>query len=106
MADKNNELILEMIEIFTAQVNDFGIEMQKLLDKEDYDSLGKLAHKAKSTVSIMGMGSLSVVLKNLEIDCSRKANKESYQAIVNKFRSECTMAVSELEEHRNSLLTK
>jgi HPt (histidine-containing phosphotransfer) domain-containing protein len=106
MADKNNELILEMIDIFIVQVEEFGIEMQRLLEKKDYDSLGKLAHKAKSTVSIMGMAGLSGVLKNLEIDCDRKVNKESYQAVVSKFRSDCGMAISELEEHRKSLLTQ
>ena len=66
MSGDNQELIHEMIEIFTSQVEEFMVEMQDLLDDDDYEALGKLAHKAKSSVAIMGMNNLAKKLKELE----------------------------------------
>lgn len=105
MSGDSQELILEMIDIFIEQVCEFTREMQKHLDTRDYDSLGKLAHKAKSSVSIMGMTELSGKLKELEIFTRNKENTGQYQAYVNFFAHECKEAIKELNQHK-TLLTE
>ncbi len=97
MSGGNKELVLEMIEIFKDQVSEFSIEMDKHLAAHDYEALGKLAHKAKSSVSIMGLQELASKLKDLE-NLARDGKKpESYAAIVEKFKKVTTVALQELE---------
>jgi len=100
MADGNNDLMLEIIDIFVVQVEEFWIEMQGLYDKKDYDSLGKLAHKAKTSVAIMGMEPMSKKLKELEIWCQEEKNTELYQEIISNFKSECIIVIQELIEYK------
>ena len=103
MSGDNKELICEMIDIFNDQVIEFSAEMQKLLDNKDYETLGKLAHKAKSSVAIMGMNDLAKKMKKLELDTKYLSNLNSYQGIINTFKSECAEAVKELKEYQNQL---
>ncbi len=100
MTDGNDVLIIEMIDIFTTQVEEFWIEMDELLKNKDYDSLGKLAHKAKSSVAILGMIKLSNELKSLELYCAEQKHMDLYPEIVSNFRSECLIAVKELQEYK------
>ena len=97
MSGGNKELILEMISIFSTQVKEFGIEMDKLLVNKQYDMLGKLAHKAKSSVSIMGLNDLAVHLKELELSANQGKNQESYAGTVEEFKKTTDEAVNELE---------
>jgi len=106
MTDGNQELILEIIDIFVSQAEEFWVEMQDLLDKKDYDSLGKLAHKAKSSVAIMGMDECSKNLKNLEKNCKEVKNIESYQIIIDNFKSDCLIVFNDLMEYKRTSLQK
>ena len=103
MSDNNQELIQEMIDIFESQVEEFGEEMQQLLDNKDYEALGKLAHKAKSSVAIMGMDDLSFKLKELELMVKREENKNEYQSYVDLFKTDCQEAIDELEIFKKSI---
>lgn len=103
MSGNSPELISEMIEIFSGQVEEFAVEMQNLLDSNDYDALGKLAHKAKTSVSIMGMMPCSEKLKTLELYTKDLSNIDSYQGIINFFVSECDEAVKELKDFQNQV---
>jgi len=62
----NKDLIKEMIAIFNDQVEEFSRDMDNHLTKKEYELLGKLAHKAKSSISIMGLNDLAKELKRLE----------------------------------------
>lgn len=103
MSGDNSELISEMIDIFTSQVIEFSADMQNLLDIKDYDSLGKLAHKAKSSVAIMGMNDLSESLKEFEINTINTSNIESYQDYIDFFKTECSVASMELLDYKNKI---
>lgn len=103
MSGGNQALILEMIDIFKNQVVEFADGMeQHFLDKE-YEKLGKLAHKAKSSISIMGLTELASQLKSLELMACAGNDVEKYPAIIEKFKIETTEAVSELDEVTKNL---
>jgi len=104
MAEGNNDLITEMIDIFVTQAEEMWIEMQILYDKSEYDLLGRLAHKAKSSVAIMGMDPLSGKLKELELYCMEGEKQEEYQELINIFKSECQLAIDELQEYKRNLM--
>jgi len=96
MSGGNKELVLEMISIFKDQMAEFSNEMDQHLKNHEYELLGKLAHKAKSSVSIMGLQDLAVDLKNLENMAREKEKTDSYAGIIAKFKQETAEAVKEL----------
>lgn len=97
MCGDNKELILEMVSIFKSQVIEFGKDMDNLLESKQYELLGKLAHKAKSSVSIMGLDELAKQLKNLENSAREGKNIESYAFIVDSFKQDTAAAIKELD---------
>jgi HPt (histidine-containing phosphotransfer) domain-containing protein len=103
MSGGNKELILEMISIFSSQVKDFGNEMDLLLQSCQYEALGKLAHKAKSSVSIMGLNDLAKRLKDLEISAAERKDIDSYGAAVDSFKKTTEQAVKELDIVKQNL---
>ncbi|MFW6327028.1 MAG: Hpt domain-containing protein [Bacteroidota bacterium] len=98
MSAGNKELVREMIEIFITQVNDFYAQMDELLEQKEWDKLGKLCHKAKSSVSIMGQDKLAKDLKWVEIDSKTNKTVEKYPEIIQRFKDETTIIVKELTE--------
>ncbi|MCF8391433.1 MAG: Hpt domain-containing protein [Bacteroidales bacterium] len=103
MSGDSKELIVELIEIFKEQVIEFSANMQDFLDNKNFDALGKLAHKANSTVSIMGMKELSVKLKELEANTKKLKNIEEYQNSVDFFKTESHEAIKELNQYINKI---
>ena len=97
MTEGDKGLIRELIGIFSTQVEEYSKLMNKYLRERNWGELGKMAHKAKSTVAIMGMKALSERLKLLEVLAAKGENRDSYAGIVNHFTSECEEAVKELQ---------
>jgi HPt (histidine-containing phosphotransfer) domain-containing protein len=97
MSGGNMDLVLEMMNIFREQVAEFSKEMDHHLENREYELLGKLAHKAKSSVSIMGLQDLAKELKNLENLAHEGKKTESYAGIVAKFKQETSEALQELK---------
>ena len=97
MSDGEKSIINEMIDIFIQQVKEMGTEMLKLDSEKNYEELSKLAHKAKSSVAIMGMKNLAYDLKDLEILCKDKAKTDTYKEYILHFIEETEEAAIELE---------
>jgi HPt (histidine-containing phosphotransfer) domain-containing protein len=97
MSGGNKELVLEMISIFKSQVVEFTTNMNQLLNDKQYEQLGKLAHKAKSSVSIMGLEELATQLKDLENSTQQGKNMDTYSKIVDDFEKDTSEAVKELD---------
>jgi len=96
MSGGNKELIEEMINIFLSQVDEFSRDMEMHLLNKDYEKLGKLAHKAKSSVSIMGLNKLAKDLKILEELAKDGKDPIKYPKLVKSFKDETSEAVEEL----------
>jgi HPt (histidine-containing phosphotransfer) domain-containing protein len=71
--------------------------MPDLLQKQDYKNLSKLAHKAKSSVAVMGMRDVADLLKKLEILARDEKKVDQYEAMVNEFIEKSQAAVVELD---------
>ncbi|MBN1117521.1 MAG: Hpt domain-containing protein [Bacteroidales bacterium] len=98
MSAGNKELVLEMIDIFKNQVEEFNDEMESLNKNKEYEKLGKLAHKAKSSISIMGLHELATDLKTLENIAKAGTDVETYPKYIAKFREQTAEALEELDE--------
>lgn len=103
MSAGNKDLILEMIEIFRVQVAEFAADMDVFLENKEYENLGRLAHKAKSSISIMGLNELAKELKTFENSAKAGIDIEKFPVFINKFKDETLEAVKELEEVSQNL---
>jgi HPt (histidine-containing phosphotransfer) domain-containing protein len=98
MSAGNKDLILEMIGIFKTQVVEFSEGMDTFYKNKDYEQLGRLAHKAKSSISIMGLNDLALDLKLFETLAKAGEQTETYPALIEKFKSVTSEALGELDE--------
>jgi len=98
VSDGNAEIIAELVGMFRNQVAETVIEMRALLEKKDFYSLGLLAHKAKSSVLIMGMNDLGALLKTFELQAKDGTAADQYESYINRFDHDTREAVKELED--------
>lgn len=88
-----------MIQLFIDQLPEFTEGLTAHLSNGEYDALGALAHKAKSSVAVMGMNSLANDLKTLEINAKSGTDPDQYPELVNRFIEQVTLTATELEAY-------
>jgi HPt (histidine-containing phosphotransfer) domain-containing protein len=98
VAGGDPEITREIVDIFTEQVVEMHKEMEIYLYSKNYTLLGLLAHKAKSSVGIMGMTDLATMLKTLELDAKEGKETDLYESYVLRFKTETEAAVIELDD--------
>jgi HPt (histidine-containing phosphotransfer) domain-containing protein len=91
-------IINEIVLIFKEQVVEMYKEMRSLLAAKNYTSLGLLAHKAKSSVAIMGMKDLADMLKTFELQAKEGKEPQLYELFIERFKSETSQAIIEVDE--------
>ena len=97
MSGGDATFIREMIDLFKEQIEEYKQLMPELLQQKDYDKLSKMAHKAKSSVAVMGMKEVAELLKDLEILANKEEEVDRYESLVNEFLQQSELAVLELE---------
>jgi HPt (histidine-containing phosphotransfer) domain-containing protein len=98
----DNEIILEIVNMFREQVSEFHTEMLSLFAAKNFHALGLLAHKAKSSVAIMGMNELAVMLKIFELQAKEGIESDKYESYIERFRTETAEALKELDDVINN----
>jgi len=99
----DRDISAEIISMFREQSVDIHNEMVINLSKKNYPYLGQLAHKAKSSVAIMGMNELAAMLKSFELKTKEGSESELYESYIDRFKSDTDAAVIELEDYLNKL---
>ncbi len=94
----DSEIVREIVDLFKDQAIEIYNEMNSLLAEKNYHALGMLAHKAKSSVAIMGMTDLAVLLKNFELEAKISKDPENYGSYITRFGEETKSAVIELDD--------
>ncbi len=97
MSGGDSKFIREMISLFREQIDEYKSIMPELLENKDYDGLSKIAHKAKSSVAVMGMTQVADLLKELEILANDKREVERYKVLITHFLEQSELAITELE---------
>lgn len=106
VSDGNPEIIREIVIIFKDQTSEIYNEMNRLFSEKKYVLLGLLAHKAKSSVAIMGMNDLALMLKTFEYQAKEGKEDGLYESYIKRFKSETDEAITELEDFVKSLLAR
>jgi HPt (histidine-containing phosphotransfer) domain-containing protein len=99
MSGGNEAVIKEMIGIFIEQVDEISSEMFLALKEGDWLSLSRLAHKAKSSVAIMGMTEMEAELKRLERIAGEGKEIDAFKKLVEKFNTDSHIAIDELKDY-------
>jgi HPt (histidine-containing phosphotransfer) domain-containing protein len=99
VSEGDPEIVREIVDIFKTQAEEIYLEMKTLLEEKKYDTLGLLAHKAKSSVAIMGIDDLATMLKNFEIQAREGIDTDMYESYINRFKTDVDSALIELEDH-------
>ncbi len=89
----------EIAGIFVSQVPEFLSEMKQLLGEEKYHELGLLAHKAKGSVTVMGMEETSKMLKEFELLAKAGEQKEKYEGFITRFERDTEAVISEMNDY-------
>ncbi len=99
VAGGDKSVVAELVSMFGEQVAEFHNQMNDLLAAGKYELLGMLAHKAKSSVAIMGINDLAVMLKTFELQAKEGKEKEKYASYIERFRVETNEALKELNDY-------
>lgn len=93
----------ELVSIFRKQAGDFFDRMKTLYHEGKFNELGQLAHKAKSSVAIIGMEKMTEMLSHLELNAREGINTESYKVIIEAFGRDTAHALKELDHYLTTL---
>ena len=96
-------IVTELVDMFKEQVVEIHAEMESLYSQNEHRQLGLLAHKAKSSVAIMGMSALADMLKAFELSAKAGEGSEMYETYINKFHDDTQAAVIELDEYLSKM---
>ena len=102
ISDGSNDLIIDLIDMFFIQIPEYQVSLSELNKNKDWKNLGKLAHKAKSAILMIGMKDLANELKKLEENAKDGKNINEFQEIIAKFVRESNIAIEELKEIRKN----
>lgn len=97
MSGGDKGLMKEMIDIFKEQVPDFVTEMKLGLENNDWKALASIAHKAKSTIAIIGLNDLTEELKEFENNVIPSNEISNINRFILHFEETCKQAIIQLE---------
>ena len=103
ITDGDKQIIRELIELFLLQVPDFITNLNKYYNSGEYILLGKEAHKAKSSLQIMGMSELEKEMKTLQLRTIDGTEVEKYPEYISHFEAQCKAAITELKAELEKL---
>lgn len=99
MSENDTKFIKEMVDIFREQIGEYSSEMPRLLEASDFENLSKIAHKAKSSVAVMGMSTEAELLKELEIKSYEGIETQTYKEMIDRFIARSALALDELDDY-------
>lgn len=94
---QNNDFLKKIFSLFKKEVKTFKKDLLIFLKEKNFEELAELVHKAKSSISILGMIKQAESMRLLETDILNSAKSDTYETRINQFISDCENAVSEIE---------
>jgi HPt (histidine-containing phosphotransfer) domain-containing protein len=98
VSDGDPETARELVNMFREQVIEIFNDMKVHFSSKNYFQLGQLAHKAKSSVAIMGMNDLTKMLKTFELQAKEGKESQLYESYILRYKTETDAAVIELDD--------
>lgn len=103
ITDGEKPIIRVILEMFNTQVPEFIQNLNRFYQAGDYNSLGREAHKAKSSLQIVGMTDLENDMKILIKKTAEGTDVLTYPDHIRNFEIQCNGAVAEIDAVLSSL---
>lgn len=84
----NQQMINEIVMLFLEQAPRHIEEMQESHQQQNFDLLGIVTHKAKSSVVMLGLNELASKLSKIEKDTRDRKNYDGLEALLNEVLDE------------------
>ena len=94
----NREMINNIINLFLQQVPVYIREMEECVRKNEPLSLHPLAHKAKSSVSMLGIKDMESDILKIENDSKHLRNLDELPTLVSRVKQACDIVYIQLQE--------
>jgi len=95
----DTDIMAEIADIFGNQVPEFMTGMRSLLQQEKFYELGLLAHKAKGSVTVLGMDETAKMLKEFELLAKAGEGKEKYEGFIARFEADSETVMAEVNDY-------
>ena len=96
MTGDDSEMMKEMVELFLLQLAELRVDMDSLVESQNWFELSRLAHKVKSSALVMGIVQMSDEMKQLELLAKEGKNTEKYPDYVARFHDMIEITETEL----------
>lgn len=93
----NQEMVRNIIQLFLEQVPEYVKEMEACVQRDDLLALHPLAHKAKSSISMLGLRSMERNILTIEALSKEHRDLEQLPGLVQQVRDECEVVNGQLE---------
>ena len=90
--------IRQMVELFVETMPASTRELQGTLDQQQWEAMGKVVHKLKSTTGSMGMNSIKDEVKAVEHNCKKNENLDETPQLVRKVILVINQTVAQLRK--------
>ncbi len=97
ISENDTKFKKELIEIFVKQVPELKSQLYQHFNDQNYQSLSAIAHKAKSTMALMGIETLRSEMEWLEINAKNESNTDRYKDILENFETIINLALYEVK---------
>ncbi|MBS1947287.1 MAG: Hpt domain-containing protein [Bacteroidetes bacterium] len=94
----NQDFIKKMIGLFIETVPQNISELEKSSGSENWEQVGKIAHKLKSTIDSMGIKSIHQDIRSIENSAKQKINLEAIPALVGNVKSVIDKTIQQLQD--------
>ncbi|NNC60906.1 MAG: Hpt domain-containing protein [Flavobacteriaceae bacterium] len=98
MADGDNDFVLSVITVFLEEVPQDLEDLEKALDKGDYENVYKLAHKIKPNVDILGMEQTRAIALEIETLGKDEKNKDLIEEKFPALKKDIHQVIGELRK--------
>jgi signal transduction histidine kinase/AmiR/NasT family two-component response regulator/HPt (histidine-containing phosphotransfer) domain-containing protein len=98
IGEGDSKFLNELISIFRQQMPILFKQLSDALSKGDYQELGAIAHKAKSSVAMLGIKELITDLETLEVKSKKSIDSDTYAGLVEKFGVVSKLVLIEIED--------
>lgn len=94
----DNKFKNDLIDIFREQIPKLAEQLKKALDDKQYDELSAVAHKAKSSVAMLGIVTLRSQMETLENKARESEEPETYAQLVSDFCTISELVLNEIKD--------
>jgi HPt (histidine-containing phosphotransfer) domain-containing protein len=93
----DQSFIRKMVQLFIDTMPQNVSELQSALQQENWEMVGKQAHKMKSTIDSMGIDLLKDDIRAVESNGKNKTNLEAVPALVTKVADTIQKCISQIK---------